>query len=58
MQSQSRYEMLWELRGRRDYFRLDDAERFLEEVASVFSLQGRKRGVLAGKKGGGAGIKV
>ena len=43
MQSQSHYEMLWELRGGRYYFCLDDAERFLEEVASVFSLQGRKR---------------
>lgn len=36
-------EMLWEGRGGRDYFRLENAEGFLEEVAFVFSLQGRKR---------------
>lgn len=29
--------------GGRDYFRLDRGDRFLEEVAFVFSLEGRKK---------------
>lgn len=47
----SHSEMLWENRGR-DYFRLDNARGFLEEVAFVFTMQGRK-GRTRRKKGGG-----
>lgn len=38
--------------GARDYFRLDRGDRFLEEVAFVFSLEGRKRKRLS-RKGDG-----